>query len=103
MNNRRENLTYLVDFIGTQTELAKTLKSKTLSQQILSSIERGKRPMHDFEAREIEQKLSIPRGWMDLPPWTSKGWELLRKYRALNDDEKRLFDELAEYLQQYVK
>jgi hypothetical protein len=98
MNNRAKNLIHLIDITGTQTDLANLLSSDTLTQQILSSIERGKRPMHEFEARTIEKDLVIPIGWMDLDNWGQDGWGLIKQYRSLDDYGKLVFNDLYSFL-----
>jgi len=103
INNRAKNLTILIDITGTQTELANLLTSQTLTQQILSSIERGKRPMHESEARSIENDLVIPIGWLDIDTWQQDGWELIKEYRALDDHGKAIFNKLFLFLKKRCK
>ena len=67
---RRENLKHLADS-RTQTKLASDLEHETLTQQIISSIIRGKRMLHDSEARYVEGKLgSMP---FRVEPFDFKG------------------------------
>ena len=61
---RRNNLTFLINIHGSQTKLALVLAHTTLTQQILSSIERKKRRLNADEARYIERTLVIPAGWI---------------------------------------
>jgi len=63
--NRRKQLAILVETYGTQSALARTLSHKSLTQPIISSILRRKRPLAEYEARDIELKLGIPKGSMD--------------------------------------
>jgi hypothetical protein len=103
MNNRAKNLTILIDIAGTQRELANLLTSQALTQQILSSIERGKRPMYELEARSIENDLVIPIGWLDLDTWQQDGWGLIKEYRALDDHGKATFNKLYSFLKKRCK
>ena len=95
---RKNNLIYLIQTHGSQTELAKKLNSKSLTQQILSAIQRGKRALHSYEAREIEQKLGIPTGWMDHESWLKKGWRHLNTYRKLDASTKLIVDGVNKFV-----
>ncbi|MFB2816168.1 hypothetical protein ACE014_20215 [Shewanella xiamenensis] len=96
--NRRENLHSVVKILGSQTEVAKKLNHEVLTQQILSSIILGKRPMHEHEARTFERLIGIPAYWMDEPLLIKKGWSLIREYQLLDDNGKNLINRFSDFL-----
>jgi hypothetical protein len=85
---RRNALIFLIDLYGTQTELARVLAHETLTQPILSSIARRKRPLYPNEARDIERVIGLPEGWMSNENWVRDGWKLITEYRSLGEEEK---------------
>ena len=89
---RLENLRLLVHEHGTQhaaaekigiphTEIIRYLKNKHLS-------------VPDYMARNIEQTLDKPNGWMDRKNYDLKlsesEWELLSKFREMSDKNKKI-------------
>ena len=93
---RRENLQFLVGCHGTQTDLAKALSHKTLTQPIISSILRRKRPLHVHEARDLEQILGIPNGWLDRYT-LRKAWRLIRQFGTLDASTQGLVNALLTF------
>jgi hypothetical protein len=85
---RRNALTFLINCYGSQTALAKALSHETLTQPILSSIERKRRCLHQNEARDIEKIIGIPDGWMDKDKWVIDGWALICEYRGMNKNQR---------------
>lgn len=96
--NRRENLHSVVKILGSQTEVAKKLNHEVLTQPILSSIIRAKRPMHDHEARTFERQIGIPAYWMDEKFLIKNGWSLIREYQRLDDNGKNLINRFSDFL-----
>ena len=97
--SRRKNLEYLIDYkYGSQSSFAAILKYPALTQPTLSDILRKKRPLHEFEARAIEDKLSIPHNWMDRDNWIYDGRELIDKYKIMTDDEKVFFNKTINFV-----
>lgn len=94
---RRGALDFLIVIHGSQTELARVLNHSTLTQPILSSIQRRKRPLHSHEARDIEKILGIPDGWMDRNNWVRTGWKLAKEYRMLGPDERAIANKLLSF------
>lgn len=95
--SRRNALSYLINRYGTQTELARVLAHKTLTQPILSSIERKKRPLHSYEARDIERIIGIPDGWMDQENWVRDAWKLILEYQILDETEKSVANRMVSF------
>ena len=100
--NRRKNLHRLANDSGSQTTLANKLRGGTITQPHISLIISGKRPLTEFEAREIERDLNIPIGWMDIGPWASEERQLLKKYEGLDVYGKKVFNELFALLKKRV-
>ena len=98
LKNRRENLHWVIKVLGSQTEVASKLNHEVLTQQILSSIVRGKRPMHEGEARTFEKKIGIPAGWMDKPDWVKDGWNLIKAYRSLDNDNRQFISKISTFI-----
>jgi hypothetical protein len=94
---RRDSTDFLIKAYRSQTALAAELGSSTLSQPILSAIQRGKRPLHQHEAREIERRLGIPFDWMDQPGWVKAGWSICKRYRALAPEDQELLVEAVKF------
>ena len=94
---RRSALDFLITIHGTQTELAHILNHPTLSQPILSSIQRKKRFLHPHEARDMEGILDIPDGWMDRDNWVRAGWKVVKEYRTLGAKEKAIANQLLAF------
>ncbi len=95
--SRREAICFLIGKYDTQTDFAGVLKHETLTQPILSSIVRGTRPLHEYEARDVEQILGIPDGWLDKERWVLEGWDLIREYRTLGVKEKSIADRMVAF------
>ena len=95
---RRNALIFLIDRYGTQTELARVLAHETLTQPILSSIERRKRPLHPHEARDIERVIGLPEGWMSNENWVRDGWKLITEYRCLGEKEKGVANRMVSFV-----
>jgi hypothetical protein len=91
----RNALIFLIDYYGTQTMLARVLAHKTLTQPILSSIERKKRPLHPHEARDIEKIIGIPDGWMSKENFVRDGWKLITEYQRLGEVEKSVANRMV--------
>lgn len=98
--NRRDNLHSVVKIFGSQTEVARKLNHEVLTQQILSSIILGKRPMHENEARTFEKLIGIPAYWMDEKLLIKKGWTLIREYQRLDDNGKDLINKFSDFLRE---
>ena len=94
---RRENLKRLADS-RTQTKLATDLEHDMLTQQVISSIIRGKRILHDSEARHVEMKLGIPLGWMDKYPFKVKTLMLARDFNKLDAASKEIVSKLLQFV-----
>ena len=94
---RRNALIFLIGCYGTQTELARILAHGTLTQPILSSIERRKRPLHPHEARDVERIIGIPDGWMNRENWVRDGWKLITEYRHLGEKEKSVANRMVSF------
>jgi hypothetical protein len=94
---RRNALIFLINRYGTQTQLARVLAHETLTQPILSSIERGKRPLHPHEARDIERVIGLPEGWMSNENWVCDGWKLITEYRCLGEQEKSVANRMVSF------
>lgn len=97
--SRRENLDFLCRCHGSQSQLARVLADKCLTQPIVSSILRRKRRMRENEARDVERKLNIPNGWMDRCN-LRKTAPLIREFRALHPSIQELFNSLLDHVQQ---
>lgn len=95
---RRENLKHLADS-RTQTKLASDLEHETLTQQIISSIIRGKRMLHDSEARYVEGKLGIPSGWIDKYPFGIRTLLLIREFKSLDATSKEITNKLLQFVE----
>jgi SOS response regulatory protein OraA/RecX len=94
---RRYALIFLIGRYRTQTELARVLSHETLTQPILSSIERRKRPLHPHEARDIERIIGIPEGWMSKEHWVRDGWKLITEYQSLGEGEKSVANRMVSF------
>lgn len=95
---RRENPKRLADS-RTQTKLASDLEHETLTQQIISSIIRGKRPLYNSEARYVEEKPGIPSGWIDMYPLGIKTLLLVREFGKLDAASKEITNKLLQFVQ----
>lgn len=110
---RRARLEQLIQKYGKLADLNVALgyeRTATTLARIRNSNERKDRPgkafqMGDAQAREIEMKLELPRGWMDTPPGFEAleeqgARQLLELFSQLPSAEKakavRLLDALAE-------
>ena len=82
---RRSNLRSLVNFFGSQTELAAQLAGTHLTQPIISSIVRGRRTFQSSEMRLVERKLCIPEGWIEKRQFP-RAWIHIRKLTTLDAD-----------------
>ncbi|TNC79500.1 MAG: hypothetical protein C9356_18770 [Oleiphilus sp.] len=97
---RKENLQYLIDHeYGTQSQLARSLRYEGITQATLSDILRSKRSFHDFEARAFEKYLELPDLWMDKDGWLESGWHFVASFRTLTEEERKLFNELALFIE----
>lgn len=95
---RRENISYLINLHGTQTRLAEILAHETLTQPIISSILRGKRPLRESEARYIEQKVGIPKNWIDKYPLRA-AWRLLIRFRRMSEGDRETVNEILSFIE----
>ncbi len=96
---RYENLDYLVVTHGSQAALAAATPSSQLTQPIISTILRKKRPLWEHEARAIEADLKIPTNWLDRYPLRS-AWKQLRRFRELPAENVALFNEMLAFAEQ---
>lgn len=62
---RLENLRGLIDTHRNATRLAQELGHANPSY--VSHMLKGRRPLTEKTARRIEEKLNLPRGWLDVP------------------------------------
>lgn len=98
---RRNNIGYLIRTVGSQSAVAKKLDSPKLTQQRLSEIHTRRKSMKDYEAREIERKLAIPKNWLDHEGWlkaTGPSLRLCKWYAQLGSDEKLLFNDVVQFV-----
>jgi hypothetical protein len=95
---RRDALDFLIKIHGSQTALAIVLKHSTLTQSILSAIQREKRLLHQLEARDIERIMGIPDGWMDRNNWVREGWQIAKDYQTLGAKEKAIANRLLAFV-----
>lgn len=96
---RRSNIIFLIEKIyKTQSELARIINHGTLTQPILSRIERGKRRLKNEEARDVEQILGVPAGWMDRENWVRIAWPLIMEYRKLDKEERAIASRLSTFV-----
>lgn len=98
---RRENLEFLAETYGTQSALAKALASKTISQPIISSILQRKRPLPEREARDIEEMLDIPIGWIDRYS-LRKSWGLIRPFSTLDTSTQEILNALLKFAEEHA-
>lgn len=96
--SRRGAVDYLIRIHGSQSNLARVLKHPTLTQPILSSVQRGKRSLEAHEARAIEGALGIPSGWMDRNNWVRAGWRVIKEYRNLGTKEREIVDRMVAFV-----
>lgn len=89
-----ENLRFLVNCHGSQTQLARRLDHRSLTQPIISSILHRKRRFHETEIRHLEMTIGIPKGWMRRVS-LRKAWLLCKKYQRLNSDGRRVVDDIV--------
>ena len=90
---RLSNLQKLVDEYGSQTKLIDALDEY---QSAISSMLKGKRPIGDKKARQIEEKLGKPKFWLDkvvhnqhLVKLTDDEMHLINYFRLADDAGKR--------------
>ena len=94
---RHENLCLLVKRTPRgQTGLIEKLgECCKISQQKISDIKSGKRYLRDYEARDIEQRLEIPKGWLDRKDSLKTGFKAIQWYRTLDNQGKQNFSSLV--------
>src|ERR1700709_1446341 len=96
---RRNNLNYLIQVVaGSQSALARQLESRVLTQQRLSELQCGRHFMRNDEAREIENKLGIPKKGLDQDGWVHAGQSYLPRYAQLSPGDKLLLDEIMQFV-----
>ena len=93
---RRGNLGYLVTVHGSQAGLAGAIIPSGLTQPIISTILRKKRPLRPLEARAIERQLGIPQTWLDRFD-LRQAWKLTSKFRELPLETQALFNDMLEF------
>jgi hypothetical protein len=54
--------------------------------------------MRDHEAREIEEKMGIPKNWLDHDGWLKASSRLRKGYALLSPAEKLLFDDTVQFV-----
>jgi hypothetical protein len=91
---RQDNLQELVRIYGQQTLLAIAISDPSLKQPTISSIIRGKRTYHAYEARITEVKLDIPYGWMDLEEAIKNDRTHILAFRNIPDESKAICNRL---------
>lgn len=98
-DTRRGNLKWLINITpGGQSSLAKAL-GHIPTQQRLSDIQLNKkRSMSELEARKIEQFFVIPVGWMDRENWLRDGWELIKKYQKIGEEQRTIVSSLSTFI-----
>ena len=96
--HRRENLHYLVVTHGSQAALASSIPSSLLTQPMISTILRKKRPLWPHEARAIENDLKIPEYWLDRYS-LRLAWKQLRRFRELPQDAVSLLNEMLVFVE----
>lgn len=94
---RRENLNYLIEQYGSIANLNVTLgrkrKDGTLSQirnSAINSLTQKPRSMGSFLAREIEKKLNLAHGWMDVEHDEAQPFEPIVTEDALKAQETHI-------------
>jgi hypothetical protein len=95
---RQGNIEYLIKVEGSQSLLAEKLDSTALTQQRLSVLQRGTQSMRDYEAREIEEKMSIPRNLLDHDGWLRASAKLRKRYALLSPADKLLLDDTVQFV-----
>jgi hypothetical protein len=103
---RRENLQFLVDLHGTQTELAQKIPSSGLTQQNISRIlvgtkpkgrGRGRRQLDANEARGIEKDLIIPDIWIDNYD-LRQAWSVVKTFQGLSQIERGIVNDIIRFV-----
>ena len=79
-----------------QQQLVADLDCPRLSQRKLSSILRGVRVLHDYQARHIEKAQCMPFGSLDFAPSRALK-DIWRKYRSLTPNEQQILDEILKF------
>ena len=94
---RHENLCLLVKRTPRgQTGLIEELgEGCKISQQNISKILLSGRFLRDKEARDIEQRLEIPKGWLDRKDSLKSGFKAIQWYRTLDNQGKENFSSLV--------
>lgn len=101
-NIRLKNLRLLANECWSQGNLARQLGIE--HKEIVRYFKNKYSPISDPFAREIEQALNKPPGWMDRKNYdlalTNEEWRLLEAYRAGNDRDKLFLSSLANLILQ---
>ena len=66
-----------------------------LANKKLAILKSGKRYLRDYEARDIEQRLEIPKGWLDRKDSLKTGFKAIQWYRTLDNQGKQNFSSLV--------
>ena len=87
---RRRNLIYLLftakerDGLNRKEFAAKCDTDPAVISQVTSTTQKTQRNIGDTLARKIEQKLNLPKGWMDSPNWAPDP-SMLELFKDLQD------------------
>lgn len=95
---RKENLTFLVHQFGSQTNTASKLNIIGFNQVTISDIIRSKRTFHEYEVRKIEEKLNIPKYWMDKENLTEDGWHIICELEIFDEHSMLRINKLLEFI-----
>lgn len=97
---RKENLTFLVHQFGSQTNTASKLDIIGFNQVTISDIIRpnGKRTFHEHEVRKIEEKLNIPKYWMDKENLIEDGWHIICELKTFDEHSMLRINKLLEFI-----
>lgn len=99
---RRENLEYLCITHGSQVALAQAIAESGVTQPMISTILRKKRPLWPDEARAIEQELGIPNNWLDRYSLRAAA-KHVRKFRELPEEARVLLNEMFAFAESQEK
>ena len=97
---RHENLRSLIRKTPRgQSGLIKILgEGCIISQQNISLIKLGRRYLRDHEATFIEERLEVPKGWLERKDSLKSGFKAIQWYRTLDSHGKENFLSLVNLL-----
>lgn len=103
---RRANLLLLIDEAPTK-KIRELAELTGVPENYISQIKGGTRKMGDDVARQLEQGMKKPVGWIDVPqnaksrgkkPLTAEEWELIEAFRECSRERQETIFDLCQEL-----